>query len=44
MDTSIETIVFLELIANECYIKKNYFFALKSFDIMERLDNEDYTI
>ncbi len=44
MDTSNETVIFLNLIANEFYIKKDYYFALKSFDIMERLDNEDYSL
>jgi len=44
MDTSNETIIFLDLIANEFYIKKDYYFALKSFDIMEWLDNEDYCV
>lgn len=44
MDTSNETVVFLNLIANEFYLKKDYYFALKSFDIMERLDNEDYSV
>ncbi len=44
MDTSNETVKFLDLISNEFYIKKDYYFALKSFDIMERLDNEDYSI
>lgn len=44
MDTSNETLSFLNLIANDFYAKQDFYFALKSFDIMERLDNEDYSV
>ncbi len=43
MDTSNEIVGFVSLIANECYSSEYFFFALKAFDILERLDNNDYT-
>ena len=41
MDTSSDTISLLRLIGNECYKTKQFYFSLKAFDILERLDNED---
>lgn len=41
MDTSNETLVLLKLIGNECYQAGFYYYALKAFDILERLDNEE---
>lgn len=45
MDTSNDTLILLNLIGNECYKKGYFYYAMKSFDILERLDSEnDYTI
>lgn len=43
MDTSNETLTLLKLIGNECYRFGHFYFALKAFDILERLDNEEHT-
>ena len=43
MDTSNETLTLLKLIGNECYIYGHYYYSLKAFDILERLDNEEHT-
>lgn len=43
MDTSNDTLTLLALLANECFQQGFYYYALKAFDILERLDNEDHT-
>ena len=43
MDTSNETLTLLRLIGNEAYLYGHYYYALKAFDILERLDNEEHT-
>ena len=43
METSNDTFRLLNFIGNECYKKSYYYFSLKAFDILERLDNEDHT-
>ena len=43
MDTSNDTLNFLHLIANEYFKKGQYQSALQSFDMLGRLDNEDYS-
>lgn len=43
MDTSNNTLKMLQLVGNECFKTGHYYFALKAFDILERLDSEDYT-
>ena len=43
MDTSNNTLMMLQLIGNECFKIGHYYFAIKAFDILERLDNEDYS-
>lgn len=43
MDTSNETLTLLKLIGNECYQYGHYYYSLKAFDILERLDNEEHT-
>ena len=43
MDTSNETLTLLKLIGNECYLYGHFYYSLKAFDILERLDNEEHT-
>lgn len=43
MSTSNETLNLLTLIGNECYEKEFFYYSLKAFEILERLnDEEDY--
>jgi len=42
MDTSNETLSLLKLIGNDCYKFGCFYYSLKAFDILERLDNEEY--
>lgn len=43
MDTSNETLILLKLIGNECYLYGHFYYSLKAFDILERLDNEEHS-
>ena len=43
MDTSNDTLKLLNLIGNESYKNGFFYYALKAFDILERLDNEDHS-
>ena len=41
MDTSNETLSLLKLIGNECYRLEQFYYSIKAFDILERLDNNE---
>ncbi len=43
MDTSNDTLNLLQLIGNETFKMNQYYYSLKAFDILERLDNDDYS-
>lgn len=43
MDTSNDTLTLLNILGNEYFKQEFYYYALKAFDILERLDNEDHT-
>lgn len=42
MDTSNDSMNFLNYIANLFYVEKDYLFALKAYDSLERFENESY--
>ena len=38
LEASSKSYTLLQMIANECYLLGHFFYALKAFDVLERLD------